>query len=180
MKFIVKTPWIEVKLPPLHGKILDIGGGGEGIIGRTAEGEVYILDISEKELEEAKNRGARGKFIKGDARKMEFPDEYFDIVTSFFSLMYMRDIGKVLKECYRVLRKGGKMLIWDAVIPRCLVYNINVIARSKNEVIRARYAIVLPAPRACEQVEDFAKSVGFDVVRKERHEHWFYLELVKA
>ncbi len=51
--------------------------------------------------------------------------------------MYMKDSRKVPKECYRVLRKGGKMLIWDAVIPRCIIYNINVIARSENEVIKA-------------------------------------------
>ena len=180
MKLVVKTPWVEVKLPQLSGRILDIGGGGEGVIGRTARGEIYILDISEKELEEAKSRGAKGEFIKGDARKMEFPDEYFDTVTSFFSLMYMRDSRKVLKECYRVLRKGGKMLIWDAVIPRCLIYNINVIARSENEVIKAKYAVVFPAPQTCEQIENLAKSVGFEVVRKERHEHWFYLELSKV
>ncbi len=51
MKLVVKTPWVEVKLPQLFGRILDIGGGGEGVIGRTARDEIYILDISEKELE---------------------------------------------------------------------------------------------------------------------------------
>ncbi|WP_167885966.1 class I SAM-dependent methyltransferase [Thermococcus sp. M39] len=179
MKLIVKTPWVEVELPQPSGRILDIGGGGEGVIGRTASGEIYILDISEKELEEAKSRGAKGKFIKGDAKKMGFPDEYFDTVTSFFSLMYMRNLREAFRECYRVLRKGGKMHIWDAVIPRCLLYNINVIARSEKEVINARYAVVFPAPQTCEQVESLAKSIGFNVVRKEKHEHWFYLELIK-
>ncbi len=117
MKLVVKTPWVEVKLPQLFGRIRDIGGGGEGVIGRTARDEIYILDIRR--------------------RSLKFPDEYFDTVTSFFSLMYMKDSRKVLKECYRVLRKGGKMLIWDVVIPRCIIYNINVIARSENEVIKA-------------------------------------------
>ncbi|NJE13666.1 class I SAM-dependent methyltransferase [Thermococcus sp. LS2] len=177
MKLIVKTPWVEVELPQLSGRILDIGGGGEGVIGRTASGEIYILDISEKELEEAKSRGAKGKFIKGDAKKMGFPDEYFDTVPSFFSLMHMRDLREAFRECYRVLRKGGKMHIWDAVIPRCLLYNINVIARSEKEVINARYAVVFPAPQTCEQVESLAKSIGSTLLEKKSMSTCFTLSL---
>jgi SAM-dependent methyltransferase len=86
-------------------RIIDLGGGGEGVIGRLRGAQVTAVDIRQQELD--------------DARRLPFPDRSFDAATAFFFLMYVpgEDRSKVLKGAYRVLRPGGTLQIWDASIP---------------------------------------------------------------
>ena len=96
--------------------ILDIGGGGEGIIGRLMGKQVIAIDPSRRELEEA----APGPLkIVMDAADLQFLDESFNTVTAFYTLMYIKDMEtqrKVFSEVYRVLSTGGRYLIWDAIV----------------------------------------------------------------
>src|SRR5690348_1504129 len=69
------------------GYILDIGGGGEGIIGQMKPSQVIAIDLVKRELEEAPPGPLK---IVMDATDLKFLDRSFDTVTAFFSLMYMR------------------------------------------------------------------------------------------
>jgi SAM-dependent methyltransferase len=102
---------------PSEGLVLDIGGGGEGIIGRLMGDRVVAVDLSRDELE-----GAPPGNIKMvmDARELAFLDGSFHTATSFCTLMYIEDQEdqrQVLAEVLRVLRPGGRFLIWDVVVP---------------------------------------------------------------
>lgn len=68
-------------------RILDIGGGGEGIIGLLYGSKVVAIDQRKKELEEAPEGPLK---IVMDARELNFLDNSFDAVTSFFTLMYVK------------------------------------------------------------------------------------------
>ena len=96
------------------GRILDLGGGGEGVIGRTYGRAVTAIDICPDELEDAPGDFER---ICMDARRLEFPDGCFDSVPAFCFLMYLlpEDMGAVFAEAARVLKSGGRMYVWDAV-----------------------------------------------------------------
>jgi ubiquinone/menaquinone biosynthesis C-methylase UbiE len=111
-------PEIEVDLGPIEAQswILDIGGGGEGVIGQLAGDQVVAIDRSERELREAPEGPLK---IVMDATQLDFLDESFQTVTCFFSLMYMPlDIHlQVFSEITRVLKSGGRCLIWDYTIP---------------------------------------------------------------
>ena len=98
------------------GYVLDIGGGGEGIIGRMKPSQVVAIDLYKRELEDSPAGPLK---IVMDATDLKFLDKSFDTVTAFYSLMYMRaEIQKkVFAEVARVLKPGGRWLIWDAVIP---------------------------------------------------------------
>jgi ubiquinone/menaquinone biosynthesis C-methylase UbiE len=98
------------------GHILDIGGGGEGIIGQMKAAQVIAIDLSKRELEEAPSGPLK---IVMDATDLKFLDASFDTVTAFFSLMYMRPEiqKKAFAEAFRVLRPGGRWIVWDAAIP---------------------------------------------------------------
>jgi SAM-dependent methyltransferase len=101
------------------GYVLDIGGGGEGIIGQMKPKQVIAIDLSRRELEEAPPGPLK---IVMDATDLKFLNGSFDTATAFFSLMYMRPEiqEKTCAEVFRVLAPGGRWLIWDAVIPRAL------------------------------------------------------------
>ena len=98
----------------ISGRILDLGGGGEGVIGRIYGRAVTAIDIRPDELEDAPGDFER---ICMDARQLEFPDGCFDAVTAFYFLMYLfpEDMGAVFSEAARVLKSGGRMYVWDAV-----------------------------------------------------------------
>ena len=95
------------------GRILDIGGGGEGVIGRVYGAQVTAIDISPEELAEAP--GGFEKLVM-DAGNMTFPDESFDHVTAFFSFLFIpkADHKQVISEIARVLRPGGETQGGDA------------------------------------------------------------------
>ena len=101
----------------ISGNILDIGGGGEGIIGQRFGREVTAIDKRKEELDEAEN--CECKKLVMDATDIKFNNASFENCTAFFSFMYMSDeiIMKVLKEVYRVLKKEGFFYIWDLKIP---------------------------------------------------------------
>lgn len=98
------------------GYVLDIGGGGEGVIGRMKPSQVVAIDLYKRELEESPSGPLK---IVMDATDLKFLDASFDTVTAFYSLMYMKAgiQKKVFAEAARVLKPGGRWLIWDAVIP---------------------------------------------------------------
>ena len=66
--------------PELCGTILDIGGGGEGVIGRLYGAQVIAIDNSQEELDEAPNGF---KKVLMDACCINYPNEKFDHVTFF-------------------------------------------------------------------------------------------------
>ena len=97
-------------------RIIDLGGGGEGIIGQLRGKQVTAVDLRKEELDEAPDGPIK---VVADARALPFSDNSFDAVTAFYFLMYVpvADHSTVMREAYRVLRTGGSMYIWDAVIP---------------------------------------------------------------
>ena len=107
---------IQLEALPTDGWILDIGGGGEGIIGHLMGKQVIAIDLRTDELDETDNDALK---IVMDATDLKFLDSSFSMVTAFYSLMYMPiDVQeKVYAEVYRVLEPGGHFLLWDAFIP---------------------------------------------------------------
>lgn len=98
-------------------QILDIGGGGEGIIGSLYGRNVVAIDRKLSELEEANNDAIK---IVMDACDLKFTDNLFEVATSFFTLMYMNEEEKekCILEIKRVLKVGGILEIWDTHIPK--------------------------------------------------------------
>ena len=70
----------------IEGSILDIGGGGEGIMGRLYGSQVTAIDNCQEELDEAP--GGYEKMLM-DGTALTFEDNRFCNVTFFYTLMYM-------------------------------------------------------------------------------------------
>jgi len=115
--FLITTQSIELSPLETKGFILDIGGGGEGIIGKLNGTQVVAIDTSESELAETKNEALK---VVMDATDLKFLPNSFDICTAFFSLMYIPKSrhSKVFEQAHRVLKDNGQFLLWDVQIPR--------------------------------------------------------------
>jgi len=103
-------------------KILDLCcGQGRHSLELTSRGFKYVegLDRSHYLIQKAKGRakkeGIEVKFREGDARKLTYQTDTFDIViilgNSFGYFETMQDDLRVLKEVFRVLKPWGKVLI---------------------------------------------------------------------
>lgn len=111
-----------------HGeRVLDIGCGpgflGESIASAVGDdGAVVGIDISSDLIELCKRRNPPPwlSFTVGDAAKLAQPDASFDVVVCTQVAEYVPDVGSVLSEAYRVLRRGGRAVFvatdWDALI----------------------------------------------------------------
>lgn len=158
------------------GSILDIGGGGEGIIGRLYGDQVIAIDKDQEELDDAPDGF---KKIRMDATELAFEDGSFDHVTFFFSLMFMnrQEQQKAILEAARVLKSEGEMHIWDCEIdsaypqPFCL----NVEIRLPQEKICTTYGIGKQDGQDEASVIQMCLEAGLELLRKEREAEGFSL-----
>jgi ubiquinone/menaquinone biosynthesis C-methylase UbiE len=169
------------------GYVLDIGGGGEGIIGLMKPAQTVAIDLSKRELEESPPGPLK---IVMDATDLKFLDASFNTVTAFFSLMYMRPAiqQKVCSEVFRALKPGGRWLIWDAVIPTAMesdtkgpVFRFRL--QLPGKVIQTGYGTLWPdKPMDLDYYKALAKQAGFELAKAERRDgtfQTFTLELRK-
>lgn len=168
-----------------EGFILDIGGGGEGIIGQQLGDQVISIDRRKDELEDAPSTNLK---IIMDATDLQFLDESFKTATSFFTFMYInKDIReKVMSEIYRVLKPGGKLLIWDVIIPsgsddpkhEMFLVQISVKLHNGKE-INTGYGSPFKRHQNADEYKKLAKKVGFKLTTETSKDQIFYLELTK-
>ncbi|MGQ9873585.1 class I SAM-dependent methyltransferase, partial [Leptodesmis sp.] len=94
-------------------RLLDIGCG-DGVLGvlvRDRFEEIYGIDISDKAVELARQRGIKAYCINLNAEKLPFEDSYFDSITCLSTLQCIYDIIFALREFNRVLRLDGELIL---------------------------------------------------------------------
>lgn len=123
---VQKKQWLDEfrrYLPKDHKgeiKILDIGTGpGFFSIILTEEGySMTAVDYTPAMLEEAKENAGeladKIHFMQMDAQNLQFEDETFDFIVSRNVTWNLENPEKAYHEWYRVLKKGGTMLNFDA------------------------------------------------------------------
>lgn len=177
----------ELTVPDIEspGYILDIGGGGEGVIGQIRPRQVIAIDISRRELEGAPAGPLK---IVMDARDLKFLDNTFPVATSFFTLMYINegDHLKVFQEIRRVLAPGGRFLVWDVVLPKQLEKGKDIAAfpflfhLPGGKEVQTGYGVHWPPSlHDLAYYVRLAEKAGFRVVKRSEAGRTFYLELRK-
>lgn len=105
-------------------RILEVGCGSGAFTIFAArasgiKGEVYALDIQprmlmqlKKKLSRSENRDIKNiKLVEGDAHKLPFNDNSFDVVYTVTVLQELPDQNRALKEMKRVLKPGGILAV---------------------------------------------------------------------
>ena len=121
-------------------RVLDVAGGSGDLsrvfvkrVGST--GRVILTDINSSMLSVGRDRlldeGVIPLAAQCDGEKLPFPRNYFDCVSVAFGLRNMTHKDAALKEMYRVLRPGGRLLvlefskIWKPLQPLYDSYSFN-------------------------------------------------------
>lgn len=86
---------------------------------RYPHAKVIGMDFSQEMLKIAQHKvsdsNVRNIVLEaGDAMKLRYPDNSFDVVTIGFGLRNVPDANQALAEIYRVLKPGGQMLCLEA------------------------------------------------------------------
>jgi demethylmenaquinone methyltransferase/2-methoxy-6-polyprenyl-1,4-benzoquinol methylase len=58
------------------------------------------------------------RWVQGDAESLPFPDSRFDCVIIGFSTRNLTDLNTGLREMFRVLRPGGRLVILETGYPK--------------------------------------------------------------
>lgn len=93
-------------------KVLDVGCGVGMFLKQFKKlgAKVYGIDVDKKKIEIAKRKYKNVKVAP--AEKIPFRKETFDIVWLHEVIEHVEDEKKVLSECFRVLKPGGKVVIF--------------------------------------------------------------------
>lgn len=101
-------------------KVLDVGCGSGFLsaILATLGYEVVGVDLTEEMIEQSKafvaSEGMQVEFRQMNALELDFPDESFDFVLSRNLTWTLPNLEQAYKEWLRVLKKGGKIINFDA------------------------------------------------------------------
>jgi SAM-dependent methyltransferase len=100
---------------PQHGQILDIGCGCGVPVARylaAAGHQVTGVDISDVQIERARQLVPGGTFIRADITATDFPPDSFDAVVCLYALIHLPldHQPQVLRDIARWLRPGGWLL----------------------------------------------------------------------
>jgi len=94
-------------------KILDIAAGtgssSRPLVDKGAE--VTALDFSQGMIEQGRKQNKNIKFVQGDALKLPFEENSFDVTTISFGLRNTSSTEIALKEALRVTKDSGRIVV---------------------------------------------------------------------
>lgn len=104
-----------------NSRLLDLGTG-TGDLAREARAQfpqarIIAADFTLAMMQVGQKSGPLN-FSSADALDLPFESLAFDAVVSGFLMRNVTDLQKALQEQYRVLKKGGRMVILDTTRPR--------------------------------------------------------------
>jgi len=177
------TPFQKIIIKEIpSGSIIDIGAGGEGVIAQVGNERVTAVDKYQDEIDEAKDKAPKAKWIVANAMELPFEDKEFDNATSFFSGMYMshEDKKKVFKEVFRVISTGGEFWIWDSKIKtnkKSFVITLSISLPDKEKFNTGYGTSLTDQDEGIYQ--EYLKETGFSIEEIDVKKHWFFIKARK-
>ncbi len=101
-----------------RGEGLDVGCGTGALAQRLAQAGYTMsgIDPSEGMLEVLRTRSPEIRALKADGTDLPFADDSFDLALTVAVLHHIAnpvDVARTLAEMVRVVRPGGRILVWD-------------------------------------------------------------------
>lgn len=184
---IWKDAMMDWLAPRPNQRLLDVAGGTGDVafrfLGRAEGSTATVCDMTESMLiegqkrAEAEDMAARLDWVVGDAMALPFESNTFDVYTISFGIRNVTRIPDALREAYRVLKPGGRLMVLEFnQIPNEMLqkaydaYSFNVIPVMGQIVANDRdsYQYLVESIRKFPDQEMFASMIreaGFDMVK---------------
>ncbi|MDO9526322.1 MAG: bifunctional demethylmenaquinone methyltransferase/2-methoxy-6-polyprenyl-1,4-benzoquinol methylase UbiE [Gemmobacter sp.] len=168
-------------------RLLDVAGGTGDVafrfLRRAGHAEAVVCDMTESMLiagrmrAEADSMADSLDWVVGDAMALPFADNSFDVYTISFGIRNVTRINDALREAYRVLRPGGRLMVLEfSQIPNDMMqkaydlYSFNVIPVMGQIVAgdRDSYQYLVESIRKFPDQDTFAamiRDAGFGQVK---------------
>ena len=168
-------------------RLLDVAGGTGDVsfrfLGRAPGAHATVCDMTESMLVEGRHRAEADRmadrldWVVGDAMALPFADNSFDVYTISFGIRNVTRIPDALREAYRVLRPGGRLMVLEfSQIPNEGLqwlydrYSFNVIPVMGQIIAKDRdsYQYLVESIRKFPDQETFAgliRAAGFGQVK---------------
>ncbi|MBC3803103.1 methyltransferase domain-containing protein [Acetobacterium fimetarium] len=146
-------------------KVLDVGTG-PGFIAMLFEelGQDCIgVDFSEEMIKAARKESKKNhsscSFIQADAEALPFDDESFDVVTNRHVIWTLTDPQKAMIEWVRVLKPGGRLIIFEGDWVEGQIKGIDRIRKQIGTKINNRH-------KSKQDSKDRTKTGKFDEIKQ--------------
>jgi 2-polyprenyl-3-methyl-5-hydroxy-6-metoxy-1,4-benzoquinol methylase len=115
--FFFPTEKVEVDFSVMYlhsnvgGKLLDVGCGNGWFIRKMKElgWDVTGVDFDAKAVDFCKSQGLSVSL--GSLETQNYPNNYFDVITINHVIEHLYNPLDVIRECHRILKKGGSLII---------------------------------------------------------------------
>ena len=188
---IWKDAMMDWLAPRPGSRLLDVAGGTGDVAFRylaraQAKGpgtSAVVCDMTESMLVAGRQRAEASAqaevldWVVGDAMALPFPSNSFDCYTISFGIRNVTRIPDALREAYRVLRPGGRLMVLEfSHIPNAMMqkaydlYSFNIIPKMGEIVTgdRDSYQYLVESIRKFPEQDRFAQMIseaGFEQVK---------------
>lgn len=160
-------------------RVLDLGCGTGSLTLRCAERRAQVtgIDLSPSMLDVARQKVEAASLedhvelreISAIDLDEAFPDASFDVIASSLMFSELSDDEQtfVLRQCHRLLRDGGRLVIADEVVPRRWpLLLLNRVVRLPLVVLT--YILTQTTTRAVAHLQDKIAAAGFAIRSSKR------------
>jgi len=114
---------VAIAQPQPDWRVLDVatGGGHTALKFAPHVQQLVAADLTFNMLEAARNhlqeQTGTIRFIQADAEHLPVPNNTFDLITCRIAPHHFPDVFRFVRECTRVLKPGGILLVQDHLLP---------------------------------------------------------------